>query len=535
MKAKTFTKKGYMPRQLYSSLLLYIFYAVVLIGVIGCKKNLHIDEILTYGLSNDAAGKGINIEEGVTYEPAEIGFINYFTVSPDHRFDYKSVWRNQAGDVHPPLYYAVVHTICSLLPPGRFSKWSAGCVNIICMLIILYISSKIAEEFVQSRFYLKLMQITFILCAGMLSSVSFFRMYVMAMLWVSWFTYLLIHFIGRQREWKLYFCIFIAALGGALTHYYCIVYMFFICVVYGILLLYEKRWKDTACFVGTMTAAGGVSLLIFPAMLEHVLHSYRGEESAENLRMPLSEYWERIKTYYRFFDTQVFGGLFLIIVCFGVILAIAVLGSRSASDQSSWYKGMAVNKRMVYKWLLLGLPGTLYFLLVAKISVYIADRYIFPIYAVAFLFFTLFIICAGERLFYEKSARLVVCALFSVLIIYNFKNISWNYICKYSEPLLNEAEKHKDVDCICIYEAEWKILPIFYEISHYKSVTFIKDSSQETLSQFDLTECSELMVIMENEMSEENIMNIIELYPNLNSYEKTGGFAYTSTWYLHEE
>lgn len=46
------------------------------------------------------------------------------TVQQEYAFNYKSVFYNQAQDVHPPLYYVIIHTISSFFP-GTYSKWFA--------------------------------------------------------------------------------------------------------------------------------------------------------------------------------------------------------------------------------------------------------------------------------------------------------------------------------------------------------------------------------------------------------------------------
>ncbi len=59
----------------------------------------------------------------------DIFYNNYFAVKKNERFDYRKVWKNQKNDVHPPIYYILLHTICSFFP-GKFSWWYAGSINI---------------------------------------------------------------------------------------------------------------------------------------------------------------------------------------------------------------------------------------------------------------------------------------------------------------------------------------------------------------------------------------------------------------------
>ena len=49
-----------------------------------------------------------------------------------HRFDYASVYYNQTQDVHPPLFYFLLHTVCSLFP-GSFTKWTGLGMNFVLL------------------------------------------------------------------------------------------------------------------------------------------------------------------------------------------------------------------------------------------------------------------------------------------------------------------------------------------------------------------------------------------------------------------
>lgn len=42
--------------------------------------------------------------------------MQYVMVAENERFDYATVYYNQTQDVHPPLYYFFLHTVCSAVP-----------------------------------------------------------------------------------------------------------------------------------------------------------------------------------------------------------------------------------------------------------------------------------------------------------------------------------------------------------------------------------------------------------------------------------
>lgn len=127
--------------RLWRPMTLYVLFLLMLVGVIASKKNYFIDEIYSYGLANHVMedGEPIWIQPKLapyTYASGGEAYYEYMTVQEGERFNFANVWKNQANDVHPPLYYVVIHLICSLLP-GMFTKWQAGFVNILFALLAL--------------------------------------------------------------------------------------------------------------------------------------------------------------------------------------------------------------------------------------------------------------------------------------------------------------------------------------------------------------------------------------------------------------
>lgn len=94
-------------------LLIIICLLQVYLGITyGLKKNnFHVDEIYTFGLANNTPGTVMSIPQGELIQRTTLD--RYVTVDRFDRFDYKNVWTNQSGDVHPPFYYTLIHTICS--------------------------------------------------------------------------------------------------------------------------------------------------------------------------------------------------------------------------------------------------------------------------------------------------------------------------------------------------------------------------------------------------------------------------------------
>lgn len=167
-------------KKIPKSAILYLILAIFMILAVSMKVNYYIDEIYTYGLSN-YNGNGINmeIEYDKTYTPGTAVYDDYMKVQNGQRFDYVNVWRNQTNDVHPPLYYALIHTICSVFP-NKFSKWFAAGINIIFVLLTLYMVRKIISLFTDNKFILWSISLSFVTLSGIIMTATYFRMYCMA-------------------------------------------------------------------------------------------------------------------------------------------------------------------------------------------------------------------------------------------------------------------------------------------------------------------------------------------------------------------
>ena len=197
---------------------MYLFLIASFVVLIHEKKNLHTDEVLTYILANNTVNDSIQLapELGKKYTPADTIWKQMMTVQEGHQFDYGNVWRKQAADVHPPLYYVLIHTICSFFP-GQYSKWFAAAVNLVFLLLTLYALRKLTWELTGNAWVVFVCSAFFCISSGVLSSTTFLRMYVMVMFLVTWLTYLFVRGVSN-RDWRLYVCVTLTALAGALTH-----------------------------------------------------------------------------------------------------------------------------------------------------------------------------------------------------------------------------------------------------------------------------------------------------------------------------
>ena len=493
--------------------------------VLGNKTNLHGDEVFTYGLSNHPYIHTFNIkaEEGTVYTPADILWNEYMQVQPGHQFDYRNVWKNQEADVHPPLYYALVHTISSFFP-GRYSVWFAGSVNVVFGVLLIFCAFFLSLEIFGKKIYAFLTTVFFMCSAGMLPSVSYLRMYVMAMFWCCLATYLLVRYFHEGGSKKFYRRLYAVTTLGILTHYYFLIYLFFLACVFCVMLLTEKQYKNMGKFCAAVALGGVTAIAVFPRMLRHIFGGQRGAEAASNLTGgTLSDYLERLKTFFDFLNGQLFGNL-------GIVLAVAFILAvviRKKRDRK-----MQAEKRIV----LLLIPSLCYFLLVSKIAAYISDRYLQPIYPMVFLLGAYALYVIGHSILSEKRAAAAMAVGAVILTAAGLWFCQWPYLYRDSEALLQHAANLSDHLCVYIYDDTWqgwKVQPFFYEVRNYRSVVFVSQKNLELLDTWNLEQEDGIVVSVINTCDQDAVFEKVKsIYGEGIKIERIGNYSYTTSYVI---
>lgn len=512
-----------------AAICLYLFLAGMIVVGISEKRNLHTDEVLTYLLANNTYDEEITLapEMGKTYEPAGAVWLNVMTAQPGHRFAYGNVWKKQAADVHPPLYYTLVHTICSFFP-GVYSKWFAAAVNLVFGLLTLYILRKLVRELTGQEWIVFLCSGFFCISSGVLSSMTFLRMYVMAMFWCTLFTWLFVKY-RNQTDWKFYLKITMVAVAGALTHYYFVVYLFCMCLVWGVYLLENRRWKELGKSVGSMVIAGILAIAIFPTSIQQSIGGgYRGVDTLDNLTdMSVEGIWYRLKSCYNLLNQHLFGDCFLLLFVLSMVGVGIWLISDSKEKQPARWK-----REKGEQWLLAVLPSILYFLIISKITVYIVDRYFHPVYALLMIFG----VALPLTLLQHVKGHQLLIPLFCIVLLggtlFHWKD-NWNYLYRSTGSFLQTAGQYSDRDALCVFEYAFELPTIFYEAQNYKSITFVSTRDLDKLDDLELPVDNGMILILGHGCEEEPVSSAINTkWSQLTNSTELGSYASTTTFYL---
>ncbi len=312
---------------------------------------------------------------------------DYLAVSESNTFNYASVYYNQRGDVHPPLYYILLHTVCSVFQ-GTFSKWFGLAINFAVLTVTLLLLYRMVSRHLGGQRVALAVTAAYGLSNGIMTSAMYLRMYALLTLMTVLYCYVHLEIaagdfcIKGKKRWMLIG----ATLGGFLTHYYFVLYAIGIAAVYVVWMGSRKKWKSLLQYILTLacTAVGG--LCIWPFALKHVFQGYRGQASLNVITSGLF-YLSKTKLLMDHIIGQLMGGHWWVLLAVFVMLTVVLIRQKG--------KNMPVAKG-----LLLVLPVAVYTLLVSQIVPFLVERYVMC----TFPFWCLFIV-AGITLSVEKLVK----------------------------------------------------------------------------------------------------------------------------------
>ncbi len=322
---KTHSTITYTRLLLFLLIFLQILYTAYMFAF--HKDGLHSDEVFSYGLANsyyqpylgspgDADFIGtisfdvdpetgayvldhskLNLINCYTWTEGSV-FTDYLTVQPTERFSYGSVIYNQSLDLHPPLYYILLHTVCSLFP-NHFSRWYAFSLNLLFLIgtqLFLFLT---ARKISRSEGTALLACLLYGAGNGALSTFLFLRQYSLQTMLCMVFTYFsVIVYYTWQDSRKVctpsWFCAVGAALLAFFTHYYSIVYIGAFTALYCLYLLCHKRIRQMFAFGGSLLAA----LLVFCGLWPFILQQTATYDTGYRA---LFSPWIQTKMLFRYF------------------------------------------------------------------------------------------------------------------------------------------------------------------------------------------------------------------------------------------
>lgn len=467
-------------------------------------------------VENRGASKLMNYTADVYEEPVWMSneiFLDDIAVEKGMGFSYLSVYYNIISDNHPPFYLMLLHTVCSLFP-GHFAVWMGCLVNLLAeigALILLMKSarmlagkaSSVSEK--QARAFSVITGFLYVLSAGAVASVLLIRMYAtLSFLCILYFWMILKKWEEKGFERKNVPLILVTAIGFW-TQYFFLFYCMTLALVLLILLWRAGRKREALGFARSMGIAAVVGVVGFPFSIADVFSSGRGVEALSNLASGLSGYGTRLLAFLEILGNRTFPLWVWAVLLVGCIVTLFAKRLGRVREEA----------------ILLILPPIGYFFLAARMSPYLVDRYLMPMFPLFLLIGTvvaLYLVMAWKGALGEKVGRIVtglVCGVLLLAQVLGLVTYDGEYLYRgYSEQLALSEEYAQDA-CICVYTG----------VTYYENIPEFTNYSETLL----LTE-GELLNRMDREsiLAKEELVLLIkdgvEASDVLEAFEKEYGF-----------
>ena len=280
------------------------------------KEDFFMDETFSYTLMNMKEGAGM-IQTAPEFNNIWISgdkIKNMLVVGKDEVLRYDIVYYNQTQDVHPPLYYFLLHT-ASALSFGNFTKWTGIILNILIFIGISFALYVIGKKVFKSTIWAIVLVAIYGVSTGAIFSTIFIRMYELLILFVLIYLNKIIDILkmnvieNKNISKKDIIQLVTIFVLGMLTHYHFIIISVLISLVLFIIMLFKKVKISRICtYVGINILGLLIYSAIYPSFYIHMFGTHRGTESAGNL-LNLSDYVDRIKNTMKVFDTNVFADI----------------------------------------------------------------------------------------------------------------------------------------------------------------------------------------------------------------------------------
>jgi len=445
------------------------------------KQGFHYDENYSYYSSN--VTYGLSPGSGEWLDSRAIS--DEFMVTEGKGFEYGMVTLMQTYDVHPPMYYYVLHTVCSLTP-GIFSKWQGLVVNITFFVLGLICLTAICRKVTDNSLITIFTVALYGFSPAIISGITFIRMYVM--LTFLCFLSLLIHLRGLDRANRgirgFIVPVFVTTYIGFMTHYYFIVFLFFEAAFMTLFLFFkEETRKESYIYAGTVIGAMLLEVLTYPACLKHIFRGYRGTEAIGSF-FDIYNLKERAGLFVGLLQEYLLCNTFYFLLLILLVGYVTVRGMRSGNSKTAVSTGDSaadntsaenMDRSVTLRIAFVGIVVAGYFSVVLKTALQNAEeavRYEMPVYGLIILLIVLgiFTLFKGKML-----AAVIIMMLTLACQFVGLKNDKVLFLYPEEKEEVEFASGHRDDDIVYIYNpvTQWMIWDNAHELEKYRDIFFI--------------------------------------------------------------
>lgn len=491
-------------------------------------------------LQNRGNSKLLTYRADVYEEPVWITgeqFRDYITVGREDGFNYLSVYFNVKDDNHPPLHFMLLHTVSSVFR-GRAEAWMGCLLNLIIITCVMVLLIRIGRLLGRTLGLGELSGAAGVCCAfcygisaGAVATVLLIRMYGLLTLWcVAYFYLILRKWEDRQYDSGNIRLILITALGFW-TQYFFLFYCLLLAAVVTVELMRAGRSRECFCFVRSMVIAAVLGVAVFPFSIGDVFSSGRGVEALGNLAEGLSGYGVRVAAFLEIAAENTFHLWFWLLLAVAAVPAFVLRRRGSAGKRAAVAAGgekpeekdgektaaRDVRKRdrgVLVRMLLIPAGG--YFLLAARMSPYLVDRYMMPVFPFVILGGVLAMIGllrALQRACPVRWRKGMTAAVFGIVLLAQASGLLWydgDYLYKGYAVQEATAEKYSGYPCICVYEGGGYYENL-REFTHYGRTLLVKPEELENRADKEsISGLDRLVVLVKGEVDHSRVLSILE-------------------------
>ena len=420
-------------------------------------------------------------------------FRDYLIVDADELSYTEAVFKNQAEDDHPPMYFFFLRFYMEFTS-GRFSMMSAITLNIMTYALITLMMYFISKRLFKADKYqgLKAIIVTAIstLLLSTLSSVIFIRMYALLTLQIMFILFIHIKQCerGRPNIWYGILTIFVIA-GGVLTHYYFLLFLLPMYVLFVARYIKAKQYKDILSYTAYVAVGIIAAFYTFKSCTDHIFNSYTSERFMEKL-FDFSGYKHALEQFVKHINTYVFHTTLWLIVAVVVasVAAIIVKKVRGAnqtaenpqSEQACECEAEDAGEKkigMAGSVITILFPTLIYFFVAAVASPYTELRYMYPICAIIFALVASGVYHISKKAFGTKITVCILCVLLVVMAIMPiYKKLEPQTLYSEKASIVEYAKEHKDIPVLYAYTTKTeRILDDIYLLTYFENVYITRD------------------------------------------------------------
>ena len=427
---------------------------------------------------------------------------NYMTLTPNNYLNFFALYRNQAMDNHPPVFYTLVH-FSSILFAGQFTKYSVFLVNIVAFIISCVVLKKTLELMGKENLTIGAL-IFYGLSMGTISMVIYQRMYMLLNLFIMLYFYytLKIYKNDFRFEKKDVIKLGLITVFGFLTQYFFAIYAAIIFVMMLIKMKKENKTEKIKKYFVFHVVYAAIGILAFVPCINHLLFSGRGISNLKNTGY-FEHFWQYIQHLAYAFSVN--SNTILIIAVLLLFIAGIIYTYRKSKDK--------------FIILLTVLPSIIYFIIAVQLTSFQELRYIMTV--IPFVVLILFIML--DEIIKIKYKNIAIIAISIVLVTIGLICSTPKFLYSNYEKIMQIAEENKEKSFVYVYDNSFNHMQSIPEMMTYKKTLIIntcRDELEYIINDEDLKNEKSFILSIKSYLNNEEILEQIKNNTDFKNIEK---------------